>query len=97
MSKPIIGILGFGLKTPDDKSAFGTVETYKSAVVDLGGIPIMIMPTQSGNIGDMKATDAPKLSHENYNDSEITIFTEINKIFLIIGSKKEGLTLYKNS
>lgn len=68
MSKPIIGILGAGMKTMDDKSAFGTVESYKNAIVDLGGIPIMLMTTQSGNIGDMKASDAPKLTHDNYED-----------------------------
>ena len=68
MSKPIIGILGAGMKTMDDKSAFGTVESYKNAIVDLGGIPIMLMTTQSGNVGDMKASDAPKLTHDNYED-----------------------------
>ena len=39
MSKPIIGIIGAGMKTQDDKSAFGTIETYKNAIVDLGGVP----------------------------------------------------------
>ena len=68
MAKPIIGIVGSGLKTLDDRSAFGTVESYKNAIVDLGGVPIMIMTTQAINLGDMKASDAPKLSHDNYND-----------------------------
>ena len=62
MSKPIIGIIGAGMKTQDDKSAFGTIETYKNAIVDLGGVPIMLMTTQSEKIGDMKASDAPKLT-----------------------------------
>ena len=68
MSKPIIGIIGAGMKTQDDKSAFGTIESYKNAIVDLGGVPIMLMTTQSGKIGDMKASDAPKLTHDNYED-----------------------------
>ena len=38
-----------------------------------------------------------KISQDNYNDSKITCFTEINKNFIAIGSKKKGLILYKNS
>ena len=38
-----------------------------------------------------------KISQDNYNDSEITCFTEINKSYIAIGSKMKGLILYKNS
>ena len=68
MAKPIIGILGADFRTEDEKFAFGTIETYKNAIIDLGGIPIMLMSTQAVDMADMKVSDVPKLSHENYND-----------------------------
>ena len=35
MAKPIIGILGADFRTEDEKFAFGTIETYKNAIIDL--------------------------------------------------------------
>lgn len=68
MSKPIIGILGEGEKTYSDKSSFAVIEYYKNAIIDCGGIPIMLMTTQSGLIAEMNVQEAPKLSVEEYQD-----------------------------
>ena len=68
MAKPIIGILGSDFRTEDEKFAFGTIETYKNAIIDLGGIPITLMTTQSVDVSGMLVSDVPKLTHDNYND-----------------------------
>ena len=46
MYRPIIGIVGRATKDNEDKSNISTREEYRKAILDLGGIPILILPPQ---------------------------------------------------
>lgn len=64
MKKPIIGIIGRCIEQ-DDKSIISVNEDYRLAVVKSGGIPLIIVPTDSLKYGETLPIEAGMLSEEN--------------------------------
>ena len=64
MYRPIIGIVGRATKDNEDKSNISTREEYRKAILDLGGIPILILPPQDMYYYDTRVSETPPLTTE---------------------------------
>lgn len=68
--KPIIGIVARPHITETNLDCMMALDPYRRAVINSGGIPILIFPTQRINYVYTHPKDAPKLSNEEKEDLE---------------------------
>ena len=68
--KPIIGIVARPHITETNLDCMMALDSYRRAVINSGGIPILIFPTQRINYVYTHPKDAPKLSNEEKEDLE---------------------------
>ena len=71
--KPIIGIVARPHKTETNLDCMMSLDPYRRAVIQSGGIPILIFPTQKFNYMEVFPKDAPKLTEEEKNDLETSL------------------------
>lgn len=67
MNKPIIGIVGRSFEV-EGHSTIQLGEDYRTAVVEAGGIPLIIVPTNSLNYGKTDPRNAPRLTETERAD-----------------------------
>lgn len=68
--KPIIGIVARPHRTETNLDCMMVLDPYRRAVINSGGIPILIFPTQTINYMEVFPKDAPKLSVDEKQDLE---------------------------
>ena len=68
--KPIIGIVARPHITETNLDCMMALDPYRRAVINSGGIPILIFPTQKINYVYTYPKDAPKLLDEEKEDLE---------------------------
>ena len=66
--KPIIGIIARSRKNDIGMDSMICADGYRRAVINSGGIPIMIFPTQKINYEETPPREAPKLTDEEKED-----------------------------
>ena len=66
--KPIIGIIGRPHKTNTECNVIVCFEEYRNAVIKCGGIPILILPTQIGNLDDIRPSQMEPMTDEEKQD-----------------------------
>ena len=66
--KPIIGIIGRPHKTNTECNVIVCFEEYRNAVIKCGGIPILILPTQIGNLDDIRPSQMEPMTNEEKQD-----------------------------
>lgn len=66
--KPIIGIVGRPHTTYTQREAICTLDEYRRAISNSGGIPIIILPTQDISYEKTRPKDAAKLTEEEKQD-----------------------------
>ena len=66
--KPIIGIVARPYKTETNLDCMMALDPYRRAVINSGGIPILIFPTQNINYMEVFPKEAPKLNSEEKED-----------------------------
>lgn len=66
--KPIIGIVGRPHKTITNKNVIVCFEEYRKSVIECGGIPIMILPTQFIDYDDVRPSQMPQMTDEEIDD-----------------------------
>ena len=66
--KPIIGIVARPHKTETNLDCMMALDQYRRAVINAGGIPILIFPTQKINYMEVFPKEAPKLNEEEKED-----------------------------
>lgn len=66
--KPIIGIVARPHKTETNLDCMMVLDPYRRAVINSGGIPILIFPTQNINYMEVFPKDAPKLNSDEKED-----------------------------
>ena len=66
--KPIIGIVARPHKTETNLDCMMTLDSYRRAVINTGGIPLLIFPTQNINYMEVFPKDAPKLTLDEKDD-----------------------------
>lgn len=71
--KPIIGIVARPHKTETELDCMMALDPYRRAVINSGGIPILIFPTQNINYMEVFPKDAPKLTEEEREDLTVVL------------------------
>ncbi len=66
--KPIIGILGSAIKTITEYTSVVCMDKYRNAIIKLGGIPMMILPTQYANYDDIRPAEMPRMTSQEIED-----------------------------
>ena len=66
--KPIIGIVSRPGITESDSLVHSVEEFYKNAVIEFGGIPILILPTQNIVFANSKSGDIPTMTESEKED-----------------------------
>lgn len=66
--KPIIGIVARPHKTETNLDCMMALDPYRRAVINSGGIPILIFPTQKINYMEVFPKEAPKLNEDEKDD-----------------------------
>lgn len=84
--KPIIGIVGRSTKDSDDYSIIYTNNYVIKAVIEFGGIPIIIAPTQNIDYEEKLPKDAKRLSKDEKKDLNV-ILNKCDGIILPGGNK----------
>ncbi|MEI3530047.1 MAG: gamma-glutamyl-gamma-aminobutyrate hydrolase family protein [Bacilli bacterium] len=67
-NKPIIGIIGRADSASDDDKVICSWESVRRAIIKKGGIPILILPTQTFEFFTTKPKEAPRLTEEEQQD-----------------------------
>ena len=68
MMKPIIGIIGNEDYSYLEKNCISVFENYRKAIIEYGGIPILILPPQLINYHETQPKDNINLTEEQKND-----------------------------
>ena len=66
--KPIIGIIGRSDIASDEDSVICVWEKTRKAIVQKGGIPLLVLPTQNLIYEEISPKDVPKLTEEEKED-----------------------------
>ena len=62
--KPIIGIIGRSDFSTEEKSTISVFDKYRQAIIHYGGIPIIILPSQTIDYHEIMPRDTQKLTNE---------------------------------
>lgn len=66
--KPIIGVIGRPDRVSDQDAVICIWEKIRKAIVQKGGIPLLVLPTQNVIYEDLSPRDVPKLTEEEKED-----------------------------
>lgn len=71
--KPIIGIIGRPDTASDDDAVICVWEKTRKAIVQKGGIPVLVLPTQNLIYEELRPKDTPKLTDQEKEDLKSVI------------------------
>lgn len=71
--KPLIGIIGRPDTASDEDAVICVWEKTRKAIVQKGGIPLLVLPTQNLIYEEMRPKDTPKLTDQEKEDLKSAI------------------------